>query len=387
MDIDEMSEDELWAASATTAGLDRAEVLHQLGARLYRREAYEEAAISAASAAEVFLQQDRPGLAGRAIMGRSRALRGAGRAADAADAAAQAADVLREQGTEDDIARALFERTLALLAVGDRDEAAQLLEEAERLAESAGADGLAADIAMELGELHGSAGRREAARRSFERARSWRLGQADAEGVAEADNRIAAALIERGLLDEALDRLRAALDVWEVTGNTDRIAYATFRLGWTLRIANRSDEALRHLSTARELYHDLDNLFAAARCDEQAAGAFGALGDHAKAITLFRRAVSTFDAVGADGMMLIARVNLADALEDDGQHEESQRVLLLRTRWPFPGSSATTLSRNSSSKWTLISSAKLIPSLPILEGPPHARCGWGRSGGPAAFRR
>lgn len=92
MDIDKMSEDELWAASATTApGLDRAEVLHQLGARLYRREAYEEAAISAASAAEVFLQQDRPGLAGRAIMGRSRALRGAGRAADAADAAAQAA--------------------------------------------------------------------------------------------------------------------------------------------------------------------------------------------------------------------------------------------------------------------------------------------------------
>jgi tetratricopeptide (TPR) repeat protein len=110
---------------------------------------------------------------------------------------------------------------------------------------------------------------------------------------------------------------------------TDDLAFTTYtryRLGWTLEIAEKSEEALVHLARAREGYGTLDDLLGAARCDHYAANALSHLGRLDEAVEIYRRVRSVFDACGSDDDTAVVDANLASAVEAQGDYTSAAAI-------------------------------------------------------------
>ena len=180
-----------------------------------------------------------------------------------------------------------------------------------------------ARVMVSLGQCLGADGRYEEAIDEFTAARDVYRAHGQGLEASHCDDRLAAALIELGRLPEALALLRSAALVADATGDTARIAYAQYRLGWTSVIADRGEEALPHLGRARELYTELGDLVGTALCDEKAAQVLSGTGEHDRAVGLYEQAIAVFDAFGEDSLARIAESDLADVLSTLGRYEEA----------------------------------------------------------------
>jgi tetratricopeptide (TPR) repeat protein len=111
--------------------------------------------------------------------------------------------------------------------------------------------------------------------------------------------------------------------VREAQRDVPRIAYAHYRLGWTLRLVGQFEDALSHLSIAAELFDDLEELEGRARCDLEAANALTSLGQFEEADDLYRRVRAVFDALGHDSQVVLSDANRAVLLARTGKLQEA----------------------------------------------------------------
>lgn len=326
MDIEEADEAQLWAAASETSGAERARVLHRLGGLLFQREAYEEAAASAETAAGLYAELDQPREEGWARYGAAVSAQRLGRLDDALQAFDRAGDLYRSSSNEQEIADCEAGAAEVLEALGRTEESLSRSRSAIDLFVSSDNHERAASVALDRGELLGTLGRQSEAYEVFLDARRWLRSAGVSLGVAQADDRIAASLIELGQLPEALERLRAVLHVMVATGDAPKIAHARYRLGWTLVLAGEYDEALEHLDAARDEHRELQNTLGVARCSMQGANALSNLGRLDQAIDLYREARAVFDAHGEDADVLIADGNLALAYDTTGRMDEAEAL-------------------------------------------------------------
>jgi tetratricopeptide (TPR) repeat protein len=172
---------------------------------------------------------------------------------------------------EVDIAFALRLRSQVLQSLKRRDEAAITLRNAMELFESNDLKSMAGICALDIGEIHGSADRLREALETFEKALELFIAESDLVGTGRAHDRIASALISMGNFDEAIVHLRESLHTFEFINEESRIAYAQYRLGWTLVSNGEHIEAMPLLEQASQWYKAASRWGDAADVDHQIA--------------------------------------------------------------------------------------------------------------------
>jgi tetratricopeptide (TPR) repeat protein len=180
-----------------------------------------------------------------------------------------------------------------------------------------------ANVLEGLGECLGRLSRLTEALTALQDARDLYRSLGRGLEAANADDRVAAALIELGRYAEALDRLAAAARVADASGDAALIAYAQYRMGWTLVLDEQPNDALPWLQRARAKYGELGDLVGGADCDEKAAQAFSDLGEFDRAAELHEGAIAVFEAFGHDSSARIAESNLATIYSRLGRHEDA----------------------------------------------------------------
>ena len=320
-DTHDLTEDQLWSAVAEARGPERAELLHQLTGLLYERGNYQDAASTAEESANGFAQADQPYDEGYSRAQAGVAYQELGRQTEALSSFTTACDRFRESGHERDCAQATFRAGQCLNALDRPEEALSIWDSAQNLFASLAQPAMAADIALDRGNLLGSLGRQSEALEVLQSARTLRRPLGDADAVVDIDDRIAAALIDLGRHGEALEVLRAVLAVREYGTDDTALAYARFRYGWTLLLAEQEHDAVPVLEAARAGYQRLDKALGVARCDLNLADCLQKLGRGQESIELYERVASVFDALGADDDRLVANANQAIARAAMGDYE------------------------------------------------------------------
>lgn len=151
-------------------------------------------------------------------------------------------------------ADALYAAAQAHQALENTDEALVLFESSSRFYVAAECDGPAGDARLEMGEIRGSRGDITEALRDFTAAREH-FAKAQSSSMAHrATDRMASAHIELGQLDEAIRLLRENIDLAVFLENPMVLAFAQYRLGWTLTISEDYVEAMTWLDLARAFY-------------------------------------------------------------------------------------------------------------------------------------
>ncbi len=317
---EEMNDEEIWDSLRAADGIERAEILQELGVpRYFNRGAFVEAAAAAASAAELFEASGHVEQRAQCQWGQAICYERMGQDDDALDHFTKAKDGFNEAIDEMGAAESLDHMAALQIGRGHYEIAISNFEDAIGLSISAGQERRAADFAMEHGELLGQLGRQSQALERFEWARSLYRGNEAVRAVAKADDRAAACLIDLGRLDDALGLLRNVLAVAEMTNDTAFQTHARYRLGWTLQLADNYEEALEYLSKARDGYDDLDDILGAAKCDQVAASALGQINREDEALDLFRRVRAVFDAAGDDHSVIVVEANMSVIHRDRGE--------------------------------------------------------------------
>lgn len=323
LEPEEVTEDELWEMLDTASGVERARILHELGGRAFSEQEFEQSVALAESAAVQAREVGDELLTARSLYGQAAGLRRLNRTQEVIDVAMEAANLLRANGEPSEIAECHAIVASAWTDLGDDVTALEHWRSAARLFESEEQLAEAGRMWMSLGEAQGRLGRHLEALDTFDHARSLFRKCDEPGAVPWADDRAAAALIDLDRADEALERLRAALHVRRAQRDNPRIAYAHYRLGWTLRLVGQFDEALSSLSIAAEMFDDLDDLEGRARCDLEAANAMTSMGQFEDAEDLYLRVRAVFDALGHDSQVILADANRAVMLARAGQTEQA----------------------------------------------------------------
>lgn len=299
-------DEDLWARLDTAEGAERGWLLQELGERKFRNGDFEDGAALLESAAQSFLSAGLDSESANSLYWLAQTLRRADRADEAITVFRQSSDLFREVGDESQLAACHQGVGITLSDTGRDEEALADLESAERLHEAAGDLEESGRSAMARGQALGRLGRQAQALEVFRRARSQFRRVSEASLVVWADDRAAAALIDLGQVREAIEILRNCLLVMENSGRHIDRAYAAYRLGWTLRIDDRNEEALPYLSQAHAEYAEEGNLHGMAGCDLEAGHAYSGQGDWVEAERLYVKARATFDALGDDHSMGLA---------------------------------------------------------------------------------
>lgn len=256
MSHDEMTDEELWERSQSDDLTDRADSLQELGQRKVNEENFAMAKTLFGSAADLFSDLEKE-------LDLTRSIYSVGycqyRLGEHADAVVTLRDALaRSEQLSDSRSIGFSAGPLAecYTFLGEDEKALthhQLAVEAFLEIE----DSLNAGLnSLAMGEIHGRLARQTRALECFIRAYNIFQSSGDAVGAARAKDRMAAALIELGDLDQAIMHIRDAMLTFEHMENPERVAYLQYRLGWTLVLNKKYYPAIPHLRSAIQFYRD-----------------------------------------------------------------------------------------------------------------------------------
>ncbi len=320
-DFDELSDKELWDLTADEDELIRAEAFANIANRLFGRGEFAEAVSPASAARELFHKLDRPELEGTSAYLEGCVFLANNRNLEALESLNRATELYRIYATEEMLADAVRKQAEALIAEEDFDNATEAYESAIRLYESNNRHTLAGICALDLGESQGRRGLQVQALQTFrESLRIFKAG-GDYIGSGRSNDRIAAALIDLGDLEEAITHLRESLNIFDYINDELRVAYSQYRLGWTLVSSGENEEAIPLLREASFTYKKHEKFGNAANADTQLAHALSAIGDDEDAIGLYRKTRSFFDAAGDMSSAYIADVNAAAKISSQNPNE------------------------------------------------------------------
>lgn len=184
---------------------------------------------------------------------------------------------------------------------------------------------------MRCGEWLGVHGLLDAARDAFEHARDLARQEHNLDRVAIATDRLASALWDIGRVNDAEGHLRDVMNIADSMGDDTMLTTARWRLGSLLAArddADVSEEAIELLSRARSSAQANGDAHLAAECDDAAAAALRARGDHPAAIAALHRAISVMEAAGSLDVVARLRANLATSLIATGSPRDAEAALL-----------------------------------------------------------
>ena len=251
-----MTDDELWERTKSEDLDDRADSLQELGQRKINEENYSMAKSLFGSAADLFLELEQDLDLTRSIYSVGYCQYRLGEHADAVVTLEDALSRSQQLSESRSIAYSAGPLAECYTFLGEDDKAIanhELALDAFLEIEdpfSAGINCLA------MGEIHGRLARQTRALQCFIRAYNIFQSSGDAVGAARSKDRMAAALIELGDLDQAIMHIRDALLTFEHMENPERVAYLQYRLGWTLVLNKKYYPAIPHLRSAAQFYRD-----------------------------------------------------------------------------------------------------------------------------------
>lgn len=324
MNCEEMSEEELWDLSKSEDLEQRAEVLIELGQRNINGENFQLAKNLFASAvdlcSEIGLEQEL-----------TRAIYSTGychyRLSESDEAIARLEHALKrsqEIGQSRAVAFSAGPLGESYAQLGEDEKAIAAHEIAVEAFEeiedyySAGVNALA------MGELHGKNARQTRALECFIRAYNIFQTGGDAFGASRAKDRMAAALIELGDLEQAAQHIRDALHTFEHMDIEEQVAYMNYRLGKALVYQEKFFLAIEPLRKAIAHYRSNSNWSSAARAEVELAHAMQELKpevDNEESERLFVRTHAYFEAAGEVSYALTVETLQAERLAKKGQLE------------------------------------------------------------------
>lgn len=324
MNFEEMSEEELWDLSQCEDLERRAEVLIELGQRNFNEENFKLAKNLFGSAAElcqeIGLEQEL-----------TRAIYSTGychyRLFEFEEAIVHLGHSLKrsqEIGQSRSIAYSAGPLGEAYSQVGDPEAAIAAHEIAVEAFEEIEEYQGAGFNAIAMGELHGKNGRQTRALECFIRAYNIFQTGGDAIGSSRAKDRMAAALIELGDLEQAAQHIRDALHAFEHMDIEEQVAYMNYRLGKVLVYQEKFFLALEPLRKSIDYYRANANWSSAARAEVELAHAMQELNpevDNEESERIFVRTHAYFEAAGEISYALSVETMQAERLAKKGQLE------------------------------------------------------------------
>ena len=256
MSHDEMPEEELWERTQSEDLSDRADSLQELGQRRVNEENYEMAKSLFGSAADLFTTLERELDLTRSIYSVGYCQYRLNEHDEAVKTLTDALARSKELSDSRSIAYSAGPLADCYAYLGEDDKAIQNYDLAVDAFEEIEEPFNAGVNCLSMGELHGKNARQTRALACFIRAYNIFQGSGDATGAARAKDRMAAALIELGDLDQATMHLRDALLTFEHMQLEDRVAYAQYRLGWTHVLNSKYNAAIAPLRSAIAYYRE-----------------------------------------------------------------------------------------------------------------------------------
>jgi tetratricopeptide (TPR) repeat protein len=332
---DELSDAELWKLTTSDDKKDRAEALMELSWRLYQQRDFSESLSAVATARALFIELEMPSSEARAGLIESRGLIAREDYSEAISLLERTIELYRTYASEAELADAISLQAQAYACVEDGEKAEKHFRAALELYRSNNRPTSAGIIALDLGDLLGGMSRQSEALVTFHDALAIFQGGSDLVGSGRAHDRIAAALIDLGDIDVALDHLREALRIFEYIEDAPRWTWAQYRLGWTLVTKGQNAEAIPLLKEAARWYKEQGNYSRAADADTQLAHALTNEGNEIEAREIYRRTRAVYAGLGQEHSARIADGNIAASLARTGEVEEAvelYRRLLAQSR-------------------------------------------------------
>jgi tetratricopeptide (TPR) repeat protein len=329
MSFAESPDEELWLATKSDHPEERAEALQELGTRAFHEANWPLAKTLFGSAADLFQELDnqnevtkciysvgfahyRLGEHEEAITMLTRALESAQELVDSRTIAFSAAPLADCYSYQGDDQKAIKFYELAIEAFDEIEDPAN-----------------AGFNAISLGELHGKASRQAQALQCFIRSYNNFQSIGDAYGAARAKDRMAAALIELGDLDQAIQHIEDALNTFAHLEEEERVAFMRYRLGWTLVLNEKYARAIPELRTAAAYFRSTKDWSMAAAVELQLAIALADIDPdirNEESEQLFTRLNAFFESVGEITNALIVQSFLGERLFDAGSYEAAATV-------------------------------------------------------------
>lgn len=326
----ELTDDQLWELTTTEDMRERAEAMTNLGWRLYRRDENEKAISLAMEAQALYKELGDPKVEGRSSYLKGLSHLDATQYEEAIQSLDYAADLYRIWATEEMLADAARYNARALHLLDRINEATESYVSAIALYESNQKFTIAGIASLDLGEMLGFHGQQTNALKHFTDAlRIFKRG-GDLIGGGRAHDRIAAALIDLGDIDEAIEHLREGLNIFTYIEDAERKTWAQYRLGWTLVSVEQSEEAVPLLRSASASYKAMNQFTNAANADTQLAHALNLLGEVDEAVSLYKMTRSIYEAAGDMSSAYIADISTAE--KTLGKDKDKDKAITLYRR-------------------------------------------------------
>ena len=257
---DIVTEEMLWERIPETTGLERANTYYELSARIYARGQYDEALALAETARDIYTElgavAPADGLA-QAYSAIGYNLNQLKRNSEAASAMSKAVDLLRESKSPLAIDLAC---TLGEWCFGAKDyvKTIECMRECvqEHLVDG-NESGAANDLHL-IGCAHRELGQHEKSLEAFREARVLFKSLKEVINVARCDQKIAHALLELGLGEEALVAAQKSLDVFVTAHDHRRETYSLLEVGKAQILIGEEQEGLDTLERVLEIATESD---------------------------------------------------------------------------------------------------------------------------------
>ena len=244
-----ITEEMLWERIPETSGMERANTYYELSARIYARGQYDEALALAETARDIYSElaansaNDELAQAYSAIGYNLNQLK---RIDEAASAMSQAVDLLRKSKSPIALELACTLGEWWYSSKKYQDVVSTMNECAQEHLVDGNELGAASDLHL-IGCAYRELGEHQAAIEAFEEARTYYKRHKEIIHVARCDQKIASCLIELGKGEEALDKARIALDVFETAHDHRRQIFTLFEYAKALDLMGEFEEALETL--------------------------------------------------------------------------------------------------------------------------------------------
>lgn len=325
-ELEQWSEEDLWAKLTEATGHERIDVLFELGSRASQRQDFATASTlwqEIEAAAEECL--DVPAAA-EAIRLQGNAAFHTGNFFEAMEFYSRAAKAYEIVGRPRDVAIALWGLGDSCRALGDHESQLAAAQDCRSIAESEAALTLAGDACLLEARALYMLDRDEEAVASCTAGRNHFRAAELPERVIEADDFAVTVHLYLGNLDEALELARGCLVLARTASSGQGEPQARLRLAEVLWRRGDSEQALEHAELAMAVCRERNDLTRAAACERLRAEAWVDKDELEKALDAFSSARVLYDATGQDYDALRCEIRSAMVHHHMGDFGQAARI-------------------------------------------------------------
>lgn len=304
------SESELWEGTQSTDARERANAFFHLSEAATRREEWLAAAALKAEEARILRDLGDPDFA-IALTMQAMATCSAGQPDEALRIFDDALVDSRTSLSENILGEITSSKAELLEELGRSDEAIQHLTSARELFRSCGNLGRSGAVSVDAATIHARAWRFSEAQQCYENALTDFQEDHRSLQFAWARDLLASVLEAQGQCERAYELVLANIELYAFHEDEDQVMYGRYRLGWCLMAMGRGDEALQHISAARDHYRATKNMVDRVGIEAHYIDVLRAVGLCDEADVAARQLRAYYESVGDERRLIVTEINLA----------------------------------------------------------------------------